>query len=106
MPNNPAQAVDLATLEAAERTARGADFVEAKEALVDALLTMTERRCTGEGALGDLIYGVRPSMRFVSGFLLPRFDRGGQEDETSDIHIATMGQDLQIASNTPGQVVV
>ena len=42
----------------------------------------------------------------VSGFLLPRFDATGQEDETSDIHIATMGIDLQVAADRPGEIVV
>jgi hypothetical protein len=100
------RAVDPRLAEARFIEASGADFTEAKEAIVDALLRLTERRCTGEGSEGEVIYGVRPSAKLVSGFLLPRFDRTGQEDETSDIHIATMGLDLQIAAGQARDVIV
>jgi len=101
----PPRAADLAAAEAAHRRQGGTDFTEAKEAMVDALLRLTEHHCTGEGADGAVIYGVRPSSKLVSGFLLPRFDQRN-EDETSDIHIATMGIDLQVASGANGEVVV
>jgi hypothetical protein len=99
----PVRAVDLRSAEARYRANTGGDFTEAKEAIVDALLRLTEQRCTGEGADGEVIYGVRPSSKLVSGFLLPRFDRSGVDD-TSDIHIATMGLDLQVAAEAPGEV--
>jgi hypothetical protein len=79
---------------------------EAKEAIVDALLNMTWQRSSGAGAEGDLVFAVRPSLRFVSGFLLPRFEETGQIDETSDIHISTHGLDLQIAADAKGEVTV
>jgi len=102
----PATAVDLEAVEHAQRQRDGTDLTEAKEAVVDALLGMTIGRCTGEDAEGDVVYGARPSTRLVSGFLLPRFDETGLEDETSDIHIATIGLDLQLASESGGLVVV
>ena len=84
----------------------GVDFTEVKEAMVDGLLRLTEQHCTGEGSDGEIIYGARPSSRLVSAFLLPRYDRSGNEDETSDIHIATMGVDLQVAAGTAGTVTI
>src|SRR4029077_7252153 len=60
----------------------------------------------GEGEAGEFVYGVKPSAKFVSGFLLPRFDESGQEDETSDIHIATMGVDAQVAAEHSGEITV
>ena len=102
----PAAAVDLDAEERLRRQRDGTDLTEAKEAVVDALLAMTVSRCTGEDADGDIIYGARPSSRLVSGFLLPRFDETGLEDETSDIHLATIGVDLQLASEGGGSVVV
>jgi hypothetical protein len=100
------RAVDLQETERRHRQDTGADFTEAKEAVVDALLRLTEQHCTGEGPDGEVIYGARPSSKFVSGFLLPRFDQTGQDDETTDIHIATMGIDLQVASAAAGEITV
>src|SRR5580700_9357016 len=79
---------------------------DAKEALVDALLNMTWHRASGAGSEGDLVFAVKPSLRFVSGFLLPRFEETGQLDETSDIHISTHGLDLQIAAGAKGEFTV
>ena len=45
-------------------------------------------------------------MRFVSGFLLPRYEETGQEDETSDIHLSTHGLDCQIAADAKGNLGV
>ncbi|MGE0044895.1 MAG: hypothetical protein AB7T08_03965, partial [Hyphomonadaceae bacterium] len=105
--NNAApRAVNPGAVEDAYRSAQGLDFTEAKEAMVDALLRLTEQHCSGEGPGGAVIYGVRPSSRLVSAFLLPRYDRTGGEDETSDIHIATTGVDLQVAAGTPGTVAI
>jgi hypothetical protein len=100
------RAVDLERYEREMRGNEARDLTEAKEGLVDALLSLTMRRCTGEGPEGAVIYGVRPSAKLVSGFLLPRFDPTGLEDETSDIRIATMGVDLQLAAESSGEVVV
>lgn len=79
---------------------------DAKEGIVDALLNLTWRRTSGAGTDGEVVLGVKPSLRFVSGFLLPRFEETGQRDETSDIHISTHGLDLQIAKNGHGQLAV
>ena len=99
-------AVNLTDFEDRYRADRGVDLTEVKEALVDSLLRLTEQHCTGEGSEGEIIYGARPSSRLVSAFLLPRYDRTGVEDETSDIHIATMGVDLQLATGTSGTVTI
>ncbi len=98
--------VDLETVEHAMRARDGTDLTEAKEAIVDALLGLALDKCTGAGQEGALVYGTRPSSQFVSGFLLPRFDETGSEDETSDIRIATMGVDVQLAAEGSGHVVV
>lgn len=103
--NGTPRAIDLKAAENRLIENTGSDFTEAQEAIVEGLLRLTERRCTGEGEGGDVVFGVRPSAKFVSGFLLPRYDRAG-EDETSDIHISTMGVDLQIASAQPGEVAI
>ncbi len=82
--------VDLDAVERAMRARDGTDLTEAKEAIVDGLLGLALDKCTGAGREGALVYGTRPSSQFVSGFLLPRFDETGSEDETSDIRIATI----------------
>ena len=102
----PARAVDLDVIERRMRASGGTDLTEAKEAIVDALLGLALNRCTGSGRDGAVIYGMRPSSRFVSGFLLPRFDETGLEDETSDIRIATMGVDFQLSTEGSGDIVV
>ena len=99
-------AVDIRLAEEQYRARHGVDLTEVKEAMVDALLRLTEQHCSGSGNDGAVIYGARPSSRLVSSFLLPRYDSTGNEDETSDIHIATMGVDLQVAAGSAGQVTV
>ena len=96
---------DLAATEASSVAQNGADFTEAKEAVVDGLIGLTLAHCTGAGEAGALFYGAKPSAQLVSGFLLPRFDPMGVDD-TSDIHIATMGIDAQIAADADGEIVV
>ena len=102
-PDTP-RAVDLDAVERSMRNASDTDLTEAKEAVVEALLHLAVQRCTGEGPSGEFIFGVKPSAKLVSGFLLPRFDATGQGDETSDIHIATMGIDLQVDAGHAGEV--
>src|SRR5262249_54144767 len=82
------------------------NLADAKEAIVDALLNMTWQRVSGSSPEGDIVFAVKPSLRFVSGFLLPRFEETGQIDETSDIHISTHGLDLQIAAGAKGEFTV
>lgn len=79
---------------------------DAKEGLVDALLNLTWQRSSGAGQDGQAVFGAKPSLRFVSGFLLPRYEESGQEDETSDIHISSHGLDCQIAVDAVGEVTV
>jgi hypothetical protein len=81
-------------------------ITDAKEGLVDALLNLTWQRCSGTGPDGETVYGTKPSLRFVSGFLLPRYEETGQEDETSDIHLSTHGLDCQIAADAKGSVAI
>jgi hypothetical protein len=79
---------------------------DAKEGLVDAILNLTFRRVSGFGSDGEIVYGSKPSIRFVSGFLLPRYEETGLEDETSDIHLSTHGLDCQIASDADGTLSI
>ena len=79
---------------------------DAKEGLVDALLNLTWQRSSGAGPDGQTVFGTKPSMRFVSGFLLPRYEETGQGDETSDIHLSTHGLDCQIAADAKGNLGV
>jgi len=104
--NIPLAAVDIGNIERQLIKEVGHDLTEAKEAFVDGLVALTVERCTGDGPDGQFIYGTKPSSRLVSGFLLPRFREGGEEDETSDIHLATMGMDLQLASDRSGQITI
>jgi len=79
---------------------------DCKEAIVDGLLNLTWRRVSGAGPDGETVFAVKPSLRFVSGFLLPRFEETGQRDETSDIHISTHGLDLQIDKDATGELLI
>jgi hypothetical protein len=79
---------------------------DAKEGIVDALLNLTWQRCSGSGPEGETVFGAKSSLRFVSGFLLPRYEETGQIDETSDIHLSTHGLDCQIAADARGQLTV
>ncbi|MGB4108038.1 MAG: helicase-related protein [Alphaproteobacteria bacterium] len=81
-------------------------IVDAKEGIVDALLNLTWQRVSGTGQDGETIYGTKPSLKFVSGFLLPRFDDVGQEDETSDIHLSTLGIDCQIDAESNDEIII
>jgi hypothetical protein len=83
-----------------------ANLDDAKEGLVDAFLNLTWRRVSGAGTEGETIFGAKPSLRFVSGFLLPRFEESGEQDETSDIHISSHGLDCQIAASARGDLVI
>lgn len=79
---------------------------DAKEGIVDALLNLTWQRASGTGPEGEIVFGTKPSLRFVSGFLLPRYEATGQIDETSDIHLSTHGFDCQIATDATGELTV
>jgi hypothetical protein len=105
-PSATPRGVNLDAVERGMRATTGTDLTEAKEAVVETLLRLAVQRCTGEGGNGEFIFGVKPSAKLVSGFLLPRFDATGQGDETSDIHIATMGIDLQVAAERSGEIVL
>lgn len=86
------------------RNMKGKDFVEAKEALTDSLLNLTFRFVSGHGADGELVYGDKPSRKFVSGFLLPAMSETGADDETNDIHISNIGMDLQLNNPPVGEM--
>lgn len=88
------------------RNIKGRDFVEAKEALTDSLLSLTYRFVSGQGADGEFVYGDKPSRKFVSGFLLPAMSESGADDETNDIHISNIGMDLQVCNPPAGELGV
>jgi hypothetical protein len=96
------QCVDLRRLAASVANR----ITDANEAVVDALLNLTWERVSGSGAEGEVIYGTKPSLRFVSGFLLPRYEESGQDDETSDIHVSTHGLDCQVLDEAGGTLEV
>ena len=105
-PPSSLRSVNLDAEERKLRAASGVDLTEAKEAVVDAILALTIQKCTGAGPSGEYVFGAKPSGKFVSGFLLPRFDASGFDDETSDIHLSTMGLDLQVLAGQTGVVTV
>ncbi|MBD9522787.1 helicase [Ensifer sp. ENS02] len=72
--------------------------VELKEAVCDALVNMVTRRASGTDEIGRYVYGKSPRRAVFSGQLLPRMSRAN-EDETSDIKIAAIGMDFNIANN-------
>lgn len=76
----------------------GDESQEFKEAVCDALANLTTDRVSGNGPSGAIVYGRSPRRAFVAGLLLPRFDQRG-DDDTSDIHISTLGIDLHILTN-------
>lgn len=80
-------------------------LTDANEAVVDALLNSTWQRASGSGTDSGFVFGVKPSLRFVSGFLMPRFEDTGRDD-TSDIHISAHGLDCQVAANPVGMLSI
>lgn len=76
---------------------------ELKEAVCDAILERTRRVVSGVGEHGAVILGDRPSRVLSSGFVLPRMV--GDDDESSDIRIASHGMDVRLRGGE-GEVVV
>ena len=66
-----------------------------KEAVCDAILERTRRMVSGDGEIGRMILGAKPSRVLSSGFILPRIDEDG-DDESSDIRLAAHGLDLRL----------
>ena len=79
---------------------------ELKEAVCDAVVNLTLARVSGIGPEGLVLYGPSPRRSIISGQLLPRFDEAGLSDETSDIRIAAVGVDFQIANGVSGEASV
>ena len=77
--------------------------VELKEAVCDALVNMITSRASGTDEAGRTVYGWTPRRGIVSGQLLPRFSKTS-EDETSDIKIAAIGFDFQVAAGSRGPI--
>ena len=71
---------------------------ELKEAVCDAVVNLAIARVSGAGPEGQVLYGSSPRRSVISGQLLPRFDEAGASDETSDIRIAALGVDFQVAN--------
>lgn len=72
------------------------DLEELKEGICDSLVNLTFQRVSGFGPSGSIVFGRKPSRHFVSGFLLPGYDPTGENDETSDIRLNTVGIDFAI----------
>jgi hypothetical protein len=79
---------------------------ELKEAVCDAVVNLTIARVSGIGFGGLVLYGPSPRRSIISGQLLPRFDETGLSDETSDIRIAALGVDFQIANGVSAEASV
>jgi hypothetical protein len=77
---------------------------ELKEAVCDAIVNMTVAKVSG--AEGEIVYGATPRRSIVSGQLLPRYDENQNEDETTDIRLATIGIDFQIVAPAAGSARV
>jgi hypothetical protein len=75
---------------------------ELKEAVCTAVVNLSVQRVSGGGPEGRVLYGPSPRRSVISGQLLPRFDEDGIEDETTDIRIAALGMDFQIATEARG----
>lgn len=89
--------------ELSARDLRGIDQ-ELKEAVCDAVVNLTIARVSGAGPEGLVLYGPSPRRSIISGQLLPRFDETGLSDETSDIRIAALGIDFQVANESGAEV--
>jgi hypothetical protein len=79
---------------------------ELKEAVCDAIVNLTSAKVSGAGPEGEILYGASPRRSIVSGQLLPRFDESQSVDETTDIRLATIGVDFQLAAPAAGRVTV
>lgn len=84
---------------------RGIDQ-ELKEAVCNAIVNLTVAQVSGSGPSGQILYGRSPRRSIVSGQLLPRFDQGGIDDETTDIRIAAIGIDFQVAAAADGEASI
>jgi hypothetical protein len=80
---------------------RGIDQ-ELKEAVCAAVVSLSIQRVNGSGSEGRILYGPSPRRSIISGQLLPRFDETGTDDETTDIRLAALGMDFQLASGSRG----
>lgn len=94
----PSAATSAAAMPESER-------IELQEAVCDALLGMLKARACGDGDIGAVLYCMPPSRQLVSGFLLPKYNAGG-DDATSDIRIAVHGMDFRMHSGTGRTVAV
>src|SRR5262249_15002344 len=81
------------------------ELQEVKEGIADALVTLIYNRISGQGEVGHEVLGRLPSQAFISGFLMPRFSVTG-EDDTSDVHISTIGIDTQVKANAEGKMII
>lgn len=75
-----------------------------KEAVCDAILERTRRMVSGDGEVGGMILGAKPSRVLSSGFVLPRIDEDG-DDESSDIRLAAHGLDFRLRA-APGTLQI
>lgn len=70
-----------------------------KEAVVDSLLNGLYARVSGSGEFYNLVYGAKPSVTLMSGFIVPMPDEERLGDEEADpIRISAHGLDFQICA--------
>jgi hypothetical protein len=88
-----------------DNTQLSAIDVELKEAVCDAVVNMVVNRVSGTDDEGRQILARSPERAVMSGQLLRRFDRSG-DDETTDIHLSAIGTDFIVANDSSDELVV
>ena len=92
---------------AVKRVDPSAIDVTLKEAVAHALLGSVFQRLSGNGQIGLVLKGEKPSRRLTSAFLMPANpDEEGLDDETSPIRITATGFDFMVRTGAEGIVSV
>lgn len=77
-----------------------------KEAVVDALVSMTHAQVSGAGEFGKYLFGARPRTLLNSAFLLPELQAEGGDEVTSPIWISSHGLQIQIAAGVSSEISI
>jgi hypothetical protein len=77
-----------------------------KEAVVDAIVTMTHSQISGAGEFGKVIFGARPRTLLNSGFILPNPEVDIGDEVTSPIWISSHGMQVQVAADVSGLMTI
>ncbi|MCY4427690.1 MAG: DEAD/DEAH box helicase family protein [Halieaceae bacterium] len=77
-----------------------------KEAVVDSILNLTYAQVSGQGSMGQYLFGARPRALLNSGFLLPQRSPSGDDEVTSPIWVSSHGLQLQLNTASPSVVTI